>query len=380
MNRRTFLFTLGLVALLSGCDAVTEFIPHGGGGDGASEGAVYTLTNAADGNEVVAYRRAADGSIHYEGRFATGGKGSGDGLNGTTNPLILSPDHHFLFAVNGGSNQVSAFRVHGAKLVLVDVTGSGGRRPISATVHGSLLYVLNAGQNGHPGNIAGFTIGKDGTLTPIGTRRPLPDGAVNPSQIGFSPDGQTLVVTDKPTNTITTYQLGSNGRPGPPNVQESAGMTPFGFDFTDRGMLLVSEAFGGQADSSATSSYSLMPDGTISVIDASVPTMETAACWIRVNMNSRYAYTTNTASGTITGYRVSAEGELSLLEADGISADVGDGSTLLDLDITEDDFLYVHAGGFGQIVAYKVMPGGALEMIEGRGTGLPPNAVGVQAF
>ena len=308
------------------------------------------MTNAADGNEIVAFRRATDESLDYADRFATGGKGSGDGLNGTTNPLILSKDHHFLFAVNGGSNQVSAFRVHGPKLVLVDVVGSGGRRPISATVHGSLLYVLNAGQNGHSGNIAGFSVGKEGKLTSIGGRQPLPDGAVNPSQIGFSPNSQTLVVTDKPTNTITTYQVGSNGRASAPNVQKSAGTTPFGFDFTNRGMLLVSEAFGGAPDSSATSSYHLMPDGVISVIDASVPTGETAACWIRVNMNSRYAYTTNTGSGTITGYRVSAEGNLSLLQPDGISADVGDGSTLLDLDITKDDYLYAHAGGFGQIV------------------------------
>ena len=212
--------------------------------------------------------------------------------------------------------------MHGARLVLVDVTGSGGFRPISATVHGSLLYVLNARRDGRPGNIAGFTIGKDGKLTRIGSRQPLPDGAVNPSQIGFSPDGQTPVVTDKPTNTITTYQLGSNGRASAPNVQTSAGITPFGFDFTNRGMLLVSEAFGGAPDSSATSSYHLMPDGTISVIDVSVPTNKTAACWIRVNMNSRYAYTTNTGSGTITGYRVSAEGNLTLLQPDGISANV----------------------------------------------------------
>lgn len=48
------------------------------------------------------------------------------------------------------------------------VTGS---RPISLDVHGDLLYVLNAGGDG---NISGFAIGPQGTLTALpGSSRPL---------------------------------------------------------------------------------------------------------------------------------------------------------------------------------------------------------------
>jgi hypothetical protein len=52
---------------------------------------------------------------------------------------------------------------------------------------------------------------------------------------------------------------------GAPLVQDSAGTTPFGFAFGKRGQLPVSEAFGGAADASATSSCRLGSDGILTV-------------------------------------------------------------------------------------------------------------------
>ena len=98
---------------------------------------------------------------------------------------------------------------------LVDVVDSGGIRPISLTLHDDLLYVLNEG--GTP-NITGFDVGEDGTLTPLaGSTRPLIDGgAADPAQIGFSHDGDLLVVTDKAGNRLDTYTINDDGLPSPP--------------------------------------------------------------------------------------------------------------------------------------------------------------------
>ena len=60
-------------------------------------GAVYAMTNAADGNEVVMYDRAADGTLTLVDAFATGGQGlttEPDDALGSENPLILSPEIH----------------------------------------------------------------------------------------------------------------------------------------------------------------------------------------------------------------------------------------------------------------------------------------------
>ena len=45
--------------------------------------AVFIMSNSADRNEVIAFARAADGTLHEFGRFPTGGRGSG----GNNDPL-----------------------------------------------------------------------------------------------------------------------------------------------------------------------------------------------------------------------------------------------------------------------------------------------------
>src|SRR5216683_7157135 len=151
---------------------------------GSGEGAVYTLTNQTSGNAVAIFTRAADGRLTAAGTVSTGGTGTGAGL-GSQGALALNDEGQLLFAVNAGSNEISAFQVNPeARLSLVARTPSGGTRPISLTVHGHLVYVLNAGGSG---NISGFTIDVNGALTPLaGSTRPLSGPAVGPAQVAFS--------------------------------------------------------------------------------------------------------------------------------------------------------------------------------------------------
>src|SRR5205085_3550283 len=114
----------------------------GGTASAGSRGkdAVYVLTNAVAGNAVAVFDRSADGALHAAGTVATGGLGAGAGL-GSQGALVLSANNRWLFAVNAGSNDISAFEVRGNDLRLVSRIASGGERPISLTVHGDLLYV-----------------------------------------------------------------------------------------------------------------------------------------------------------------------------------------------------------------------------------------------
>src|SRR5260370_21286325 len=157
-----------------------------------------------------------------------------------------------LFAVNAGSNDVSAFTVSPAGLTLTSRTASGGTLPISLTVHGNVLYVLNAGGTG---NISGFAVGTSGALTAIaGATLALSGSNVGPAQVSFSPDGRRLVVTEKNTNQLDLYAVDANGVASGPITTPSAGGTPFGFSFGLRNELFVSEATG------SASSYE--PDAT----------------------------------------------------------------------------------------------------------------------
>ena len=139
-------------------------------GDLAGPGAVYTLTNQVGGNAVAVFMRGADGRLASAGSVATGGTGTGASL-GSQGAVSLSNDGRRLFAVNAGSNDLSVFAVSPAGLALASRTASGGTLPISLTVHGNVLYVLNAGGSG---NISGFTVGTSSDLTPIaGATLPL---------------------------------------------------------------------------------------------------------------------------------------------------------------------------------------------------------------
>jgi len=169
IGARFLLIAVFLLPLIAGFTSPAAAAPDN------SPGAVYTLTNAASGNEVLAYSRSADGSLTFQGSYSTGGLGSGAGL-GSQSAVLLTKNNQWLYAVNAGSNQISAFSVNGSGLELVDVIDSGGVRPISLTVYKDWLYVLNVGDSG---NISGFSIGQDGSLSALaGSTQPVSNGGV----------------------------------------------------------------------------------------------------------------------------------------------------------------------------------------------------------
>jgi hypothetical protein len=172
-----------------------------GGEVPAEAGMLFSLGNDADQNAVVAYRRSPDGSLERLGEFATGGMGTGSGL-GSQSSLALADDD-VLYVVNAGDDTVSSMRLYDDHLALVDIAASGGVRPTSVTLAGDRLYVLNADG---AGSIAGFDL-EEGRLTPIAAAsRPLSghEGPA-PAQIGATPSGDYLIVTERATNQILAY-------------------------------------------------------------------------------------------------------------------------------------------------------------------------------
>ena len=88
-----------------------------------------------------------------------------------------------------------------------------------------------------------------------------------------------------------------------------------------------------------------------------VPTTETAACWVAVTPDGRFAYETNTPDGSITGFRISAAGALTILDANGRTAVTGAASAPIDLDTSADGrFLYVVLAGSDAIAVFRIDP------------------------
>ena len=337
-------------------------------------GAVYTLTNAVDGNAVIAFRRSADGTLSRLGNFSTGGRGIG----GTVDPLVsqyavvLSPDHEALFAVDAGSNQLSSFRVkQDGSLSLQSVVSSGGQRPISIAVHGNVLYTLNGASN----RLAGFRIADDARLVPLThAARSLPVGANGAAAVRFTPDGRFLVVSERVSNRLDVFPVQRNGRLGDAVVSAAPGSASFGFDITSNNQPIVSETQG------SVSSYALAPNGAATPITASISTGGQAPCWVIITSDGRFAYSTNAGSGTIAGFAIN-DGRLTSLTPGAPTADVGAGTSPIDLDQVGGRLLYTLDAGKGAISAFAIAGDGRLTRLADAAAGAAASGLqGLAAF
>ena len=135
----------------------------------------------------------------------------------------------------------------------------------------------------------------------------------------------------------------------------SSGAVPFGFAFSPRGDLIVSEA-----GASTVSSYRLAGNGTARVISASLPVGQGAACWVAVTQDGRFAYTGN-ATGSISGYAIGKDGGLTALNADGLTAT----STRPNDLAVAGRFLYAVNPSAGEVTAYRIQNDGKLVQMPG---------------
>jgi 6-phosphogluconolactonase (cycloisomerase 2 family) len=346
---------LGLAVAGLAVIAPAPALAHGGA-------AVFTETNAS-ANAVQVYTQAGDGSLAAGANYATGGAGTGAVGLGSQGALAL--ERGWLLAVNAGSNDVSAFRVRGTRLVLVNRVPSGGTTPNSVTIHHGVAYVLNAGGTG---NISGFRLGRHGLAPLSGATQPLSSATAGAVQVSFTPDGDQLVVSEKGANTIVTYPVDRWGRAGAGTPHASAGAAPFGFAFGRHDSLLVTEAA-----ASALSSYRLDPFTTIT---ASLLNGQGAACWAASTSDGRLVYTANAATDSISAYSVAGNGSLSLLTPGGVTAQLATGTHPLDEAISHDRFLYVNGGNTGTINAFEIDANGSLASL-GSVSGLPAGFAGL---
>jgi 6-phosphogluconolactonase (cycloisomerase 2 family) len=205
------------------------------------------MTTSVDGNQIVAYSRAVDGSLVERNRYATGGRGSEGAIDplGSQGSLTLSQDRFLLFAVNTATGDLSVFRVKGANLDLAQVASSGGGAPVAVAQHGSLVYVINFASNS---NVVGSQLDETGHLIKI------PDPVPGLFDVVVSPDGTALTVQTGPASS---------------------------------------------SSASSVSSYLVEEGGKLSPVTGSAPTFGSAACWIALTPNGQYAYVSNSLSSTI---------------------------------------------------------------------------------
>jgi 6-phosphogluconolactonase (cycloisomerase 2 family) len=332
---------------------------------------VYVQTNDATANELVAFSRNDDGELEEIGRHPTGGRGTGKPHLPSQGSIAVAAGGTVLVA-NAGSADIAVFE---PGLASSEIVASGGSTPTSIAVHGTLVYVLNAGA---PASVNGFRLA-GGSLEPIvGSERRLSSPDADPAQVAFSPDGRSLVVTERATDSITTFAVGEDGLLDDPVSRPSAGRTPYGFDFTPDGTLVVTEAAGGEIGAASASTYTVAPGGVES-ISRKIGNTRSEVCWAAVTKDGRHAYVTNFGDGTISSYAIGADGSLELREAVAATTVVGM-KGVRDEGISGDGrFLYALDADSRQVFGWAVGEAGELRPV-GTVGGLPETVAGLVAI
>ena len=342
---------------------------------GPGEGAAFAMTNRSLANQIITYKRAANGKLTRVSSVLTRGNGIGTDLD-TQGALRLSDDHRFLYAANAGSDNITVFAVNGTRLTFLQKVYAGDV-PNSLTIHDDLLYVLDGSVAGN--GIRGFKRASDGTLTPLpGSFRLLSSPIAVPGQVEFSPDGRLLLVTHKttnvvlpPPNAIDVFAVDSNGLASAlPKRNASNGLRPFSLAFRSNSELLVVESFNAAPDASAVSTYRVASNGNFDVISGSIPNQQTDSCWVVITEDGRYAFIANFGSGTISSYRFNSTGAVTLLDGD--AAFLGIDSQPVDLALSADSrYLYLLLRGTGGVGSFEIGAGGALTPLGVVTGGLP---------
>lgn len=367
--------TMALVPAASaatGIPAIAAGAASADRGHSSSPGnAVFVQTDNPLGNQIVAYRRAEDGTLSWAGIYNTGGLGgvlSGSVVDhlASQGSLTYDPRHSLLYAVNAGSDTVSVFSVDGLRLTLRQVVGSGGHFPVSVAVRDDAAYVLNALDGG---SVQGYRV-RGGRLFAVPARRrglgldpnAAPQFVNTPGQVGFTGDGSQLVVTTKANgNAVVVFRLDrAGGIVGAPMVNTEPGAVPFAFVGAGPRHLFLT-----QAGPNAVASVRVERDGTVTQ-ESVADTGQAATCW--VTAVGDFLYASNAGSNTVSGFRIAADGQLTPLGTTATDPGTVDSAASAD-----NQYLYVQTGGSGIVDEFKINPDGSLTAI---GTQPVPNAVG----
>jgi 6-phosphogluconolactonase (cycloisomerase 2 family) len=281
---------------------------------------VYTESNnpAAGQNAVLAFRQTDDGGLKLIGTFKTGGTGQINlpkviGPDDSSQEVVATSDGRFLFAVNQGSNSVSAFRIdRDGGLDRIGTFDSGGVQPDSIGISGDHLYVSNRGDSTatHPGtvapNITAFTIDDDGSLDAIPNSTVTFPVDTSPAQNLISPDGKLLFAdifavpgsTAPQGNTIAPFQIQSDGTlklaPGGNVGAPASPPLLLGTD-TNPNLPII---YAGLTGANEIATFTYDKSGQLTFVGTS-PVQGAGPCWIAVSPDGQFLYSGDTGTDSV---------------------------------------------------------------------------------
>jgi len=296
--------------------------------DAASLNLVYVESNitTTGGNTVLGFSNDGRGNLTPlpGSPYATGGTGVASG-NGNAQfdadqEVVTNPEGTFLYAVDGHSNDVAEFTINsdGSLTALGgSPVPSGGQDPVSLGFKdnafgggASVMVVVNKNsdpnQTGGTPNYTTFDVSSAGVMTMNpGSTFNLAAGT-SPAQALVFPSQNKFFGIEFMSQKVTTYLINKNG-----TLTSVSSTTPPGANAVVLGGAIdpkyKNTLYVGMPGQNQVDAFTYNSLGQLTfVTSASNPGV--AVCWLLFNSTASRLYTSDSGSGTVTVYNVSAPG------------------------------------------------------------------------
>src|SRR5205823_13696585 len=134
----------------------------------------------------------------------------------------------------------------------------------------------------------------------------------------------------------------------------SSGATPYGFDVTVDGVVVVTEAAGAQLGKASASSYKLDGAAQLAPVSGAVGNTRSEVCWAVVSNDGRVAFVTNFGDGTISTYAIGNDGSIELRQAVAATTVEGEPGVRDEALSSDGQYLYALHADTGRVFGWKV--------------------------
>ena len=241
---------------------------------------------------------------------------------GGTTPVGISvrPDGHTLYVADVDDSTVTAYTIAAdgslTKLQIIDTTVANPRG-LSATPDGRFLYAGHGDDNpetrpGSVGAITAYAIGKDGSLTSVGS--PIRVGKFCGTN-AITPDGHRLYLVCQDTDEIYGFSIGAGGGLTPlPRSPYTVSDFPEGIATSPDGryVWVAGPGLGHEPEGpGAVSSFTIGSDGALTEVPGSPVKAGLFPVGITVQPNGKFVYVSGgDAYGQLNAFRVGSTGRL----------------------------------------------------------------------
>lgn len=286
----------------------------------------YLYTSSFTPNKVSVFAVAAGGSLSPVSC-------SGSNCNTGAGPygIAVSPNGQYLYTANNTGNTVSPFSI-GSNGALTSVSCSGsncntGARPYGVAVspNGQFLYTANNSSN----SVSAFSIGSNGSLTSVSCPGSNCTTGTNPEGIAVSPNGQYLYTANRGSSAgaISVFSIGSNGSLTPVACGSGCNwgtVGAFSLAISSNGQYLYATIRNAAA---RVASFSINANGTLSPITCSGSncTTGTSPGGVAVTPDSRHLYASVFATNLAQQFSIGSGGALTSISCTSPNCNVSAG-------------------------------------------------------